>query len=157
MREATKRVVQHLKEVKIQKQLTCQAIVDACEEQGVAISLTTVRRFFAMDSENGPDYRPYTVNALLNAVVGTETIPLTAAEEASFTDAEKEVFTENAALKAAADMHNAVIEDLQNQIAALKQEKSDLEHTISVMQIKLDTTTDMFRLAMESIGKSAMQ
>lgn len=157
MREATKRVVQYLKEVKIQKQLTCQAIVDACEEQGVAISLTTVRRFFAMDSENGPDYRPYTVNALLNAVVGTETIPLTAAEEASFTDAEKEVFTENAALKAAADMHNAVIEDLQNQIAVLKQEKADLEHTISVMQIKLDTTTDMFRLAMESIGKSAMQ
>ena len=153
MREATKRVVQYLKEVKIQKQLTCQAIVDACEEQGVAISLTTVRRFFAMDSENGPDYRPYTVNALLNAVVGTETIPLTAAEEASFTDAEKEVFTENAALKAAADMHNAVIEDLQNQIAALKQEKSDLEHTISVMQIKLDTTTDMFRLAMESFRK----
>lgn len=156
MRETTRKVILRLKEVREQKRLTYQEIVDACEAQGEAISLSSVKRIFAKGSEDGPDYRPYTINALLRAVIGTEDVELTAAEEAALTDTEKEVYVENSALKAAAEMHNAVIEDLQRQIVALKEEKSFLERTIADMQIRLDTTTDIIRLAMESLGKASM-
>lgn len=148
MKDATKKVVQRLKEVKTQKNLTCQEIVDACEALNTSVSLSTVRRIFSKGSEDGPDYRQYTINAIFNAVVGTDVSEMTTAEEA---------YAENAALKAVVELKDATIADLQKQIETLTQEKSDLQHTISVMQIKLDTTTDMFRLAMESIGKSAMQ
>lgn len=155
MREATKKVILRLKEARVQKGLTYQDIVDACESQNESVSLSTVKRIFAKGSEDGPDYRTYTINAIFHAVIGTEEIELSAAQEAELTDTEKEVVTENAALKAVVEMKDATIEDLQNQIDTLKTEKAALESTVSTMQIKLDTTTDMFRLAMESLGKSS--
>lgn len=155
MREATKKVILRLKEARVQKGLTYQDIVDACESQNESVSLSTVKRIFAKGSEDGPDYRTYTINAIFHAVIGTEEIELSAAQEAELTDTEKEVVTENAALKAVVEMKDATIEDLQNQIDTLKAEKTALESTVSTMQIKLDTTTDMFRLAMESLGKSS--
>ena len=155
MREATKKVILRLKEVRNQKGLTYQDIVDACESQNESVSLSTVKRFFAKGSEDGPDYRSYTTNAIFHAVVGTEEMVFTAAEEAAFTDAEKEIVSENAALKAVVELKDVSIEELQRQIDALTQEKVCLESQISAMQIRLDATIDLFRLAMESIGKSA--
>ena len=155
MTEATKKVVLRLKEAKEQKQMTCQDIVDACEAQNEAVSLSTVRRIFAKSSEDGPDFRPYTINAIFRAVIGTEEVELTPADEAALTDTGKEVFTENAALKAVVEMRDLTIVDLQQQIDTLKQEKATLENTITGMQIKLETTSDIIRLAMESLGKGA--
>jgi hypothetical protein len=155
MKEATKKVVRRLKEVKNQKNLTCQDIVDACEEQNESVSLSTVRRIFAKDSEDGPDYRTYTINAIFKAVIGTEDVELTAAEEADLSDIEKEVFAENAALKAVVEMRDATIAELQQQIAVLTEERNALDRSIATLQIKLDTTTDMFKLAMESLGKAS--
>ena len=156
MTEATKKVILRLKEAKEQKGMTCQDIVDACEARNEAVSLSTVRRIFAKSSEAGPDCRPYTINAIFRAVIGTEEVALSADEEAALSDIEKEVYTENAALKAVVELRDATIADLQRQIETLAQEKSALENTINTMQIKLDTTTDIFRLAMESLGKSAL-
>lgn len=155
MRETTRKVILRLKEVRNQKGLTYQDIVDACEAQNESVSLSTVKRIFARGSEDGPDYRTYTINAIFHAVIGTEDLELSAAEEAALTDTAKEVVTENAALKAVIEMRDATIDDLQHQIEALKSEKAALEATVSTTQIKLDTITDMFRLAMESLGKSA--
>ena len=155
MTEATKKLVSRLREAKDQKQLTCQDIVDACEAQNEAVSLSTVRRIFAKSSEDGPDFRPYTINAIFRAVIGTEEVELTAADEAALTDTEKEVFTENAALKAVVEMRDMTIADLQQQIDTLKLEKAELENIVSTMHIKLDTTTDIIRLAMESLGKGS--
>ena len=154
MHDATKKVITRLKEVRLQKGLSYQDIVDACEEQGDHVSMSSVRRIFAKDSENGSDFRTFTVDAIFRAVVGTEELELTAAEEAALTDTEKEIVTENAALKAVVELRDATIEELQRQIEALNEEKADLKSTINTMQIKLDTTADMFKLAMESIGKS---
>lgn len=155
MRDTTRKVILRLKEVREQKRLTYQEIVDACEAQNEAISLSSVKRIFAKGSEDGPDYRPYTINAIFHAVIGTGDIELTAAEEAALTDTGKEVFVENAALKAVAEMNDAVILDLQKQIEALKEEKAVLEQTIRTLQIRLDTTTDIIRLAMESHGRGS--
>ena len=155
MREATRKVILRLKEARTQKGLTYQDIVDACEAQNESVSLSTVKRIFAKGSEDGPDYRTYTINAIFHAVVGTEEMAFTAAEEAAFTDTEKEIVTENATLKAVVEMRDATIEDLQSQINSLNSENAALRATINVMQIKLDAVTDMFRLAMESLGKSS--
>ena len=154
MKEATKKVILRLKEVRNQKGLTYQEIVDACEAQNEAVSLSTVKRIFAKGSEDGPDYRNYTINAIFRAVVGTEDMELTAAEEAALTDPAKEAIIENAALKAVIELHDATIEELQKKIDALEAEKASLESTVGTIQIKLETTTDMFRLAMESLGKT---
>ena len=155
MKEANKKVISRLKEVRVQKGLTYQDIVDACEAQNEAVSFSTVKRMFSKASYEGPDYRVATINAVFHAVIGTEALELTAAEEAAMSDTEKEVLTENAALKAVVELRDATIEDLQNQIDTLKSEKADLEALVNAMQIKLETTNDMFRLAMESLGKSA--
>lgn len=155
MRPAYKKVMLRIKEVKAQKELTYQDIVDACESQNEAISLSTVKRLFAKGSEDGPDCRLSTINALFHAVIGTEDLDLSAEEEAALTETEKEFVAENSALKAVVEMRDATIEDLQSQIAALKDELAALEASSSATQIKLDTTTDLFRLAMESLGKSA--
>ena len=155
MTEATKKVVLRLKDAKEQKQMTCQDIVDLCEAQNEAVSLSTVRRIFAKSSEDGPDCRPYTINAIFRAVIGTEDVELTAAEEAALTDTEKEVFTENAALKAVVEMRDITIADQQQQIETLQQKITELENTISTLNIRLDTTTDIIRMAMESLGKGS--
>ncbi len=155
MTEATKKVILRLKEVKAQKDLSCQDIVDLCEAQNEAVSLSTVRRIFAKGSEDGPDYRTYTINAIFRAVIGTEDVELTDAEAAALTDVEKEVFSENAALKAIVELRDATIADLQRQIDTFKQENEDLQRIVSTMQVKLDTTTEIIRLAMESLGKGS--
>lgn len=157
MKESSRKVILRLKEARTQKNLSYQDIVDACEAQGESVSLSTVRRIFAKGSEDGPDYRTYTINAIFHAVIGTNDLELSAAEEAALTDTGKEAITENAALKAVIELRDTTIEELQLQVDALKAEKSTLEAAINTMQIRLDTTTDMFRLAMESLGKSTVR
>lgn len=157
MQDATRKVILRLKEIRAQKRLTYQEIVDACEAQNEAVSLSTVRRIFGKDSENGPDYRPYTINAIVHALIGTEEIELTAAEEAALTDTEKEIITENSALRAAFDLNDAMIEDLHKQIELLTEENNSLRRTIEDMQIRLDTTNGIISMAMESFGKGASQ
>jgi transcriptional regulator with XRE-family HTH domain len=155
MQESTRKVILRLKEAREQKNLTYQDIVDACEAQNESVSLSTVRRIFSKGSEDGADYRPYTINALFRAVIGTEEIELTDAEEAAMTEAEKEVVTENSALKAVVEMKDATIADLQQQIESLISEKESLEQKVSILQIRLETMTDIIRVSMEAIGKSA--
>ena len=154
MKEATKKVILRLKAVKEQKGLSCQDIFELCIANNDSVSESTIRRICAKGSEDGADFRQYSIDAVFRAVVGTDVVELTTAEEAALTDIEKEVYTENAALKAVVELRDATIADLQRQIETLAQEKAALESTINTMQIKLDTTTDIFRLAMESLGKS---
>lgn len=155
MEHATQKVIQRLKEVKTQKNLSCQDIVELCEANNETVSLSSVRRIFAKDSEEGPAFRPYTINAVFHAVIGTEDLELTAAEEAALTDIEKEVYIENNALKAIVELRDATIENMEQQIIALNAHSEKLQKDIEVLQIKLETTNYMFKLAMESLGKSS--
>jgi prefoldin subunit 5 len=52
-------------------------------------------------------------------------------------------------------MRDITIVDQQQQIDALKQEIAALEDSINTMQIRLETTTDIIRLAMESLGRGS--
>ena len=154
MTEATKKTIIRLKEVKAKKKLSCQDIADACEEQGCSVSLSSVKRFFAPGSEDGHDYRSYTIDAIARAVIGTDEVELSAAEEAKLTDTGKEIVAENAALKALVELHEKSIEQLNMVIETLNERRTQLEAEKAEMQVRLETITDMFRIAMESLGKS---
>ena len=155
MVEATQKVIQRLKEVKVQKNLTCQDIVALCEAQNEAVSLSSVRRIFAKDSEFGPDFRQYTLNAVFRAVVGTNDIELSPAEQADLSAAEQEIIAENSALKAVIQLRDATIDDLERRIIALNIANEELQKELEVATIRLETTNYMFKIAMESLGKSS--
>ena len=155
MVEATQKVIQRLKEVKVQKNLTCQDIVTLCEAQNEAVSLSSVRRIFAKDSEFGPDFRQYTLNAVFRAVVGTNDIELSPAEQADLSAAEQEIIAENSALKAVIQLRDATIDDLERQLIALNIANEELQKELEIATIRLETTNYMFKIAMESLGKSS--
>lgn len=135
MKETTRQAIIDLKRVKDQKDLTCQKIYDICEKNGEAVGLTTIRRIFAPGSEDKTNnFRPDTLNAILHAVIGTGNDTLSKAEDA--------------ALKAVIEMNDKILAEKDETIQRLTRELEDT-------RLRLETVTDMFRLAMESIGKSA--
>ena len=134
MKESTRQAIIDLKRVKDQKELTCQKIYDICEKNGEAVGLTTIRRIFSPGSEDKTNnFRPDTLNAILHAVLDTGSDALSKAE--------------NDALKAVIEMNDKVIAEKDATIQSLRNE-------LDTMRIRLETTTDLFRLAMESLGKS---
>jgi hypothetical protein len=135
MKETTRQAIIDLKRVKDQKDLTCQKIYDICEKNGEAVGLTTIRRIFAPGSEDKTNnFRPDTLNAILHAVIGTGNDTLSKAEDA--------------ALKAVIEMNDKILAEKDEAIRSLTRELEDT-------RIRLEAVTDMFRLAMESLGKSA--
>ena len=154
MTEATKKVIARLKEVKTQKEMSCQDIANICDQNGEPISLSSIKRIFAKGSEDGKDYRAYTLNAIFHAVIGTEEVELSAEDEEMLSDTCKEIMTENAALKAVIELNEKHIEELNAIIANLESSLTEMESEKDTMMIQLETTTEMFRIAMESIGKS---
>lgn len=135
MKDTTKQAIIDLKKLKEQKGLTCQKIKDICEKNGEAIGNTTIHRIFAPESENkANDFRPDTLNAILHAVLGTGEDALSKAEDA--------------ALKTVIEMNDKALAEKDETIRNLTRELEDT-------RLRLETITDMFRMAMESIGKSA--
>ncbi len=155
MTETMQKVIVRLKEVKDQKKLSCQNIVDLCDQNGESVSPSTVRRIFAKGSENSTSgFRSYSVDAIFRAVVGTEEVELSPAEEAALTDAGKEFASENAALKAIVELRDRTIEELQSEIQQLRQANATLEEVVREKQIRIETMSDVIRLAVGSIGES---
>ena len=135
MKETTRQAIIDLKRVKEQNDLTCQKIYDICEKNGESVGITTIRKIFATGSEDKTNnFRPDTLNAILHAVIGTGSDSLSKVE--------------NDALKAIIEMNDKVIAEKDETIQRLTRELEDI-------RIRLDAVTDMFRLAMESLGKSA--
>lgn len=135
MKETTRQAIIDLKRVKEQNGITCQKIYEICDKNGEAVGITTIRKIFAPGSEDKTNnFRPDTLNAILHAVIGTGNDSLSKAE--------------NDALKAVIEMNDKLLAEKDEAIRNLTRELEDT-------RIRLDTVTDMFRLAMESIGKSA--
>lgn len=133
MKDTTRQAVIELKKAKEQNGISCQRICDICEQNGEAIGITTIRRIFAPGSEDKPNnIRPATLNAILHAVLGTDDT-LTKAE--------------NAALGAVVEMNEKALAEKDETIKQLTRELEDT-------RLRLETVTDLFRVAMESLGKS---
>lgn len=135
MKTTTKQAIIDLKRVKEQNGLTCQKIYDICDKNGESVGMTTIRKLFAPGSEDKTnDFHPDTLNAILHAVIGPGSDSLSKAE--------------NDALKAVIEMNDKVIAEKDAAIRALTRELEDT-------RLRLDTTTEMFRIAMESLGRGS--
>lgn len=135
MKETTRQAIIDLKRVKEQNNLTCQKIYDICDKNGEAVGITTIRKIFATGSEDKTNnFRPDTLNAILHAVIGTGSDSLSKVE--------------NDALKAVIEMNDKVIAEKDETIKSLTRELEDT-------RLRLDTTTEMFRIAMESLGRGS--
>jgi hypothetical protein len=133
MNNSTKEVILQLKEVKEQKGLTCQNISDQCETNGESVGLTTVRRFFAKGSEEKPgSFRARTVNAIFRAVVGSDDTALSKAE--------------NAAINSVIEMNDRVLAEKDAIIADLRKE-------LVAMQVRVDTLTEVIRVAVATAAQ----
>ena len=133
MKKATRQAIIDLKRVKEQTEITCQKIYDICEKNGESVGMTTIRKVFAPGSEDKTnDFRPDTLNAILHALIGTGSASLSKAE--------------NDALKAVIEMNDRIISEKDETIQRLTRELEDI-------RIRLDSVTDLFKLAMESLGR----
>ena len=137
MKETTRQAIIDLKRVKEQNDLSCQNICDLCDKNGEAISLTTVRKIFAPNSENkSNDFRHDTLNAILHAVIGTGNESLSKAE--------------NDALKAVIEMNDKLIAEKDETIRSLTRHLEDAK-------LRIEAMSDTIRIAMEAIGRGHRQ
>lgn len=113
MRETQRELVLRLQQLRVEKHLSYQDLVNMCEERGEAISISSVKRVFAKGGENG-DYRyETTLRPLVHVLCEQDD------------DANMEVAVSRAdALQAVVDLKNVMIEKLQAEVEA---KNADLE------------------------------
>ncbi len=73
MTEKNRLLIIHLKEVRKQKGYTYQYIVDECERIGFSVSMSTVKRVFAEDSED-MGFRYSTIRPIAIVVLGLDEV-----------------------------------------------------------------------------------
>lgn len=73
MTEKNRLLIIHLKEVRKQKGYTYQYIVDECERIGFSVSMSTVKRVFAEDSED-MGFRYSTIRPVAVVVLGLDEV-----------------------------------------------------------------------------------
>lgn len=125
MSERTKQVILKLKDVRLEKGLSYQAIVDKCEANGEYVSLTTVKRVFAHGSEDIGFRYDTTLRPIVRVVLGLdeESAPPPDRQVVSV-DLQNEMYAENVALKAVVDLKNGIITDLKEAQAQREEEHS---------------------------------
>ena len=107
----TQNIISKLKEVKKQNELTLPRILDMIEANGDYLSMTTLRRVFAANSEQEDSFNyDKTIRLIANVLLLQEGY----APEGSGTN------TENEALKAVLKFKNEEIEALQRQLELIR-------------------------------------
>lgn len=107
----TQNIISKLKEVKKQNELTLPRILDMIEANGDYLSMTTLRRVFAANSEQEDSFNyDKTIRPIANVLLLQEGY----APEGSGTN------TENEALKAVLKFKNEEIEALQRQLELIR-------------------------------------
>ena len=108
----TQNIISKLKEVKKQNELTLPRILDMIEANGDYLSMTTLRRVFAANSEQEDSFNyDKTIRPIANALLLQEEY----APEGSGSN------TENEALKAVLKFKNEEIESLRRQLELIRE------------------------------------
>ena len=110
-------LIKRLKEARIQKEISYQAIVNKTEEMGCAVSLSSVRRVFT--ESNAPESFRYddTLKPIACVVLGLDFEDATSPKEEFSENKVEEYFTEAQALRAIVEIKNTQIEELKDQLA----------------------------------------
>ena len=108
----TQNIISKLKEVKKQNELTLPRILDMIEANGDYLSMTTLRRVFAANSEQEDSFNyDKTIRPIANVLLLQE----------GYTPDGSGTNTENEALKAVLKFKNEEIESLQRQLELIRE------------------------------------
>ena len=109
-------VISQLKNVREEKGISYQDIVDATEEQGVPVSLSTVRRVFT--SPDGTEFRyDTTIRPIVRVVLGLDD-----STERYDPENARSYFSDMEALKSVVELKNALVESSRQQLQEVKEE-----------------------------------
>lgn len=138
MEQKTKEVISQLKSVRQEKGMSLQDIVEQCAANGSFVSLSSVRRVFADDSENAGFRYETTIQPIARVVLGLDE---TEEEIKSEPHTLTEIETENAAIKTVVSLNEKIIaskerenEQLQASNDALSAQLAARENSIEYLK-----------------------
>lgn len=128
-------LIEKIRNMKLEKNLTYQQIVDACISAGEPISLNTVRKILTAPLEEAVQCRPVNIQAVARAVIGNAYDPDTVPRE------DLEALQALLAVRDEIDMERqhgiaeraAQIEHMQHTIEEQQDEIKRKSHTIKIM------------------------
>lgn len=129
MDRITKNLITQLKQVRLEKKLTPQEIVDMCHENGDYISVSTVKRILGPDSENQGFRYDTSIKPIARALLGLNEDPdtlMSQQEEASPSELD--------ALRSLVDLKNHLIEQLES---GIKDREQTIQRTRAVADERL--------------------
>lgn len=132
-------VLAKLREAKEAKFLSYQAIVDITEQNGEAVSLSTVKRLFAKDADIS-DFRYHqTIRPVVRAVLGMDEDTELPADVPDQQQAEQ-YYTTIEAMKAVIDFKHEQLTERTNEVERLKTEIKEIteRHTKEIEELKSD-------------------
>ena len=125
-KERLKEIIEQLKQIKFEKELSVQDIYDMVKAAGFYTSPSTIRRVFAEGSENQNFRYQDTIQPIVQVLIGVreEGEPLGVVEADT--------------LKNVALLKEAMIQDLQSENEALKLKVQQLEHDLALVSDRVD-------------------
>lgn len=133
-----KKLILLLKQVRIEKGLSYQDIVDRCESIEQTVSLATVKRVFAPNSEN-QEFRYASLRPIVFVLLGVE-----------YDQEEEDSSSEADALRAVIEVKGLHIEKLESDVADLRHRLNVHERTCKVLAVALAIVTILLGLALLS-------
>ena len=133
-----KKLILLLKQVRIEKGLSYQDIVDRCESIEQTVSLATVKRVFGPNSEN-QEFRYASLRPIVFVLLGVE-----------YDQDEEDSSSEADALRAVIEVKGLHIEKLESDVADLRHRLNVHERTCKVLAVALAIVTILLGLALLS-------
>lgn len=133
-----KKLILLLKQVRIEKGLSYQDIVDRCESIEQTVSLATVKRVFGPNSEN-QEFRYASLRPIVFVLLGVE-----------YDQEEEDSSSEADALRAVIEVKGLHIEKLESDVADLRHRLNVHERTCKVLAVALAIVTILLGLALLS-------
>lgn len=118
-------LIEKIREMKLEKDLTYQQIVDACSAAGEPVSLNTVRKILIAPLEEAEQCRPVNIQSVARAVIGNAYDPDTVPRE------------DLDALKALLAARDEIDMERQHGIAERAAQIEHMQHTIDEQQAEI--------------------
>ena len=117
------KLIERLKEARLQRGITYQFIVDKTEEMGSAVSMSSVKRVFGDTSDPNSFRYDDILRPIACVVLGLDFEDSEAPQEDFAENKSEEYWTEAQALRAIVEIKNQQIEELKAQLAAEKDDR----------------------------------
>ena len=134
MQAKVRELIVKLRQVREEKGISYQKIVDICETNGEPVSISTVKRVFAQNAD-GTEFRyDTTLRPIVRAVIGIDTETEEPNMEAP-QDQLREFYAENAAMKSVISLKNEIIVSLNQTI---QDKNADIQRIQEAADRKVD-------------------